>query len=37
MYVEHGFSSFTKGFLMRVMHSGYHTAWIAGLGAILFN
>ncbi|VVU95794.1 Mitochondrial carrier protein [seawater metagenome] len=37
MFAKNGFNAFTRGMTMRILHSGYHTAWIAGLGSIIFS
>jgi hypothetical protein len=37
MYNEAGILAFTRGLTMRILHSGYHTAWMVGIGSIVFN
>lgn len=34
---KEGFKSLTRGLGMRIIHSGYHSAWIIGVGSIIFN
>eukprot|EP00042_Codosiga_hollandica_P041621 m.373626 g.373626 ORF g.373626 m.373626 type:complete len:293 (-) comp56152_c0_seq5:230-1108(-) len=37
IFAERGFKGFTNGFVGRVVHSGYHTAFVAGGGAIVYD
>ena len=37
MYKEAGILAFTRGLTMRILHSGWHTAWIVGLGSIVYD
>jgi hypothetical protein len=37
IYSERGLTGFTNGFFGRVVHSGYHTAFVAGGGAIVYD
>lgn len=32
-----GVKSLSRGFGMRLLHSGYHSAWVIGLGSIIFS
>ena len=37
MYAANGAAAFTRGLLMRVLHSGYHTLYVAGLGTLTYE
>ena len=37
MFKEGGINSFTRGLTMRILHSGWHTAWIVGIGSIIYD
>ena len=37
IYSQRGIKAFSNGFLGRVFHSGYHTAFVAGGGAIVYD
>ena len=37
MYKESGVLAFTRGLTMRVLHSGYHTAWMVGIGTFVYD
>lgn len=37
IFHERGVKGFTNGFIGRVIHSGYHTAFVAGGGAIVYD
>ena len=37
MYVVNGVAAFTRGLFMRVLHSGYHTLFIAGFGTLIYE
>lgn len=37
IYAEHGIAGFTRGWLMRIAHSGYHTVWMASIGSMVFD
>ena len=37
MYKEAGVLAFTRGLTMRILHSGWHTAWIVGVGSIVYD
>ena len=37
MYRGGGVRPFFNGLMMRVIHTGYHTAWVIGVGGWLFN
>lgn len=37
MYKTDGYLAFNRGFLMRILHSGWHTAWIVGIGSIVYE
>lgn len=37
MYAENGAQAFTRGLIGRMVHSGYHTCFVAGLGTILYE
>jgi hypothetical protein len=37
MIRDDGYAVFTKGLSMRIFYSGWHTAWVAGVGTILYD
>jgi hypothetical protein len=37
MYHQEGIKSFTRGLVMRLFHSGWYTAWVVGLGGIIYD
>jgi hypothetical protein len=37
MYAENGLNAFSRGLLGRVVHSGYHTCFVAGLGTVIYE
>ena len=37
IYQKYGLRGFTRGWVMRVFHAGYHTVWIYGVGNLLFS
>lgn len=37
MYKQDGIKPFTRGLVMRLFHSGWYTAWVVGLGGIIYD
>jgi len=37
MWRTHGAPAFVRGWLMRLVHAGYHTMWMATIGQILYE
>lgn len=37
MYQKDGIKPFTRGLVMRLFHSGWYTAWVVGLGGIIYD